>query len=210
MGANRPERCRFEVMIWVTPRAIEGSGSAPPMKSGSAIGIGCTLPSVIVILGAARTRDHRPPPAMAAKDRPAAPANRRRRESDSSSDRMFRFPIAPGFNENWHLQTRQTTSAAEHFEGIEVDRELLPNLIFRQREHCVGLARNEGADRALDHGARIRVRGPHLYFRLLRKRSIHLQVDRDWNHDPRGSWRPGGRIPAIPEMPPEGIDLAQR
>src|SRR5215510_1723729 len=99
MGANRPERCRLEVMIWVTPRAIVGSGSALPMKSGSAIGIGCTLPSVIVILGAARTRDHRPPPAMAAKDKPAAPANRRRRESDSSSDRMFRFPTAPGFDD---------------------------------------------------------------------------------------------------------------
>src|SRR5262245_23020223 len=127
MGANRPERCRLEVMIWVTPRAIEGSGSAPPMKSGNAIGIGCTLPSVMVILGAARTRDHRPPPAMAARDRPATPAKRRRRESVSSGDRMFRFPIAPGSCENWQLQTQQTTSAAEHFDRIEVDRKLFPD-----------------------------------------------------------------------------------
>src|SRR5262249_31806794 len=161
MGANRPERCRFEVMIWVTPRAIDGSGSAPPTKSGSAIGIGCTLPSVIVIRGAARTRDHTPP-AMAPRDRPAAPAKSRRRESDSSSDRMFRFPIAPGFDKTQY-PIRQTTSAAKHLERIEVDRKLLPNLVFRQREHRVGLARNDGADSTLDHGLRIRVAGLHLH-----------------------------------------------
>src|SRR5256885_10434697 len=78
--------------------ASGGRGTPPPTKSGSAIGIGCMLPSVMVIRGAARTRDHRPA-AAAAKDRPAAPASTRRRESVSSSDRMFRFPIAPGFNE---------------------------------------------------------------------------------------------------------------
>src|SRR5215813_8997512 len=77
---------------------MAGSGSAPPTKSGSAIGIGWMLPSVMVILGAARTRAHMPA-AAAAKDRPVAPASTRRRESVSSSDRMFRFPIAPGFNE---------------------------------------------------------------------------------------------------------------
>src|SRR5438093_7611386 len=132
MGANRPERCRLEVMIWVTLRAMAGSGSAPPTKSGSAIGIGCMLPSVMVILGAARTRDHRPPPAMAAKDKPAAPAKRRRRESVSSSDCMFRFPIAPSSCENSQLQTRQTTSAAEHFDRIEVDRKLFPDFVLRK------------------------------------------------------------------------------
>src|SRR5947199_2294024 len=140
-------------MICVTPRAIAGSGSAPPTKSGSAIGIGCMLPSVMVILGAARTRDHRPPPATAAKDRPAAPAKRRRRESVSSSDRMFRFPIAPGFDETQY-PIRPTTSAAEHLERIEIDRKLLPNLVFRQREHRVGLTLNDGADSTLDHGLR--------------------------------------------------------
>src|SRR5258705_13443302 len=110
-------------MIWVPLRAFAGWGSPPPTKSGSAIGIGCMLPSVMVILGAARTRDHRPA-AVAAKDRPAAPASTRRRESVSSSDRMFRFPIAPRFNETQY-PIRQTTSAAKHI-GIEVDPKLLP------------------------------------------------------------------------------------
>src|SRR5215470_841076 len=129
-------------MIWVTPRAMAGSGSAPPTKSGSAIGIGWMLPSVMVILGAARTRAHIPA-AAAAKDRPVAPASRRRRESVSSSDRMFRFPIAPGFDDA-QFQIRQTMSAAaEHFDRIEVDRKLFPCLVFRQREHRVGLARND-------------------------------------------------------------------
>src|SRR5215510_26196 len=203
MGANRPERCRLEVMIWVMLRAIVGSGSA--------IGIGCMLPSVIVIRGAARTRVHTPP-AMAAKERPAAPAKRRRRESVSSSDRMFRFPIAPGFDRT-QCPIRQTTSAAEHLDRIEVDRKLLPNVIFRQREHRVGLARNDGADRTLDHGLRIRVAGPHLHswiwFSVIAgdKRPILFQPDRDRNHDPSRGGRSGGRIPAIPEMPPEGVDL---
>src|SRR5262245_10223406 len=216
MGANRPERRRLEVMICVMLRAIVGSGSGPPTKSGSAIGIGWMWPSVIVIRGAARTRDHRPPPAMAARDRPAAPAKRRRRESVSSGDRMFRFPIAPGFDEQWQSQIRPPMSAAEHLERIEVDRKLLPNLVFRKREHRVGLARNDGADSALDHGLRIRVAGPHLHswvwlFVLAEiKRPILSQPDRDRNHDLSGGGRPGGRIPAIPEVSPEGVDLAQR
>src|SRR5215475_13180542 len=201
MGANRPERCRLEVLIWVMLRAIVGSGSAPPTKSGSAIGIGCTLPSVIVIRGAARTRDHTPP-AMAARDRPAAPAKRRRRESVSSSDRMFRFPIAPGFDARQY-PIRQPTSAAKHVERIEIDRKLLPDLVSRQRKHCVGLALNDGTDRALDQGTLIRVGGPHFHFRRGCKSPIHLQADGDRNLDPPGRTRRCS--PALLEMVPEGI-----
>src|SRR5262249_7724587 len=208
MGANRPERCRFEVMIWVTPRAIEGSGSAPPTKSGSAIGIGCMLPSVIVILGAARTRDHTPP-AIAARDRPAAPAKRRRRESVSSSDRMFRFPIAPGFDETQY-PIRQTTSAATEHLGIEIDRKYLPAVVFRWRKHRVGLALNDGAHRALDQGTRILVSGPHLHFRRCGKSPIRLQADGDRNRDLQAIGSSRGRSPAIPEMSPEGVKLAKR
>src|SRR5215510_14305164 len=149
-------------MIWVTPRAIAGSGSAPPTKSGSAIGIGWMLPSVIVILGAARTRAHMPA-AAAATDRPVAPASKRRRESVSSSDRMFRF-LSHQASTTQQVQIRETMSAAEHFHRIEVDRKLFPDLVFRQREHRVWLARDDGPARAFDHGKRIRVGGPHLHF----------------------------------------------
>src|SRR5882672_9600581 len=175
-------------MIWVTLRAIAGSGSAPPTKSGSAIGIGCMLPSVMVILGAARTRDHRPA-AAAAKDRPVAPASNRRRESVSSSDRMFRFPIAPGFNDTQY-PIRQTNSAAEHRPRIEIDRKDLPGFVSRWRKHRVGLALDDGTERAFDHGTRKRVSGPHLHFRRPGKRLINFQTDRDRNLEPLGIGHP--------------------
>src|SRR5262249_14132678 len=78
--------------------AMAGSGSAPPTKSGSAIGIGWMLPSVMGILGAARTRAHMPT-AAAAKNRPVAPASTRRRESGSARDGLFPLPSRQAFNE---------------------------------------------------------------------------------------------------------------
>src|SRR5262249_1226775 len=72
---------RLEAMIWVTPRAIAGSARPPPVKSGNAIGIGCTLPWVMSSLTAAAAgrgdRRERAPAAM-----PAPSAMRRRRLSD--------------------------------------------------------------------------------------------------------------------------------
>ena len=92
MGANSPERCRLEAMIWVTPRAIAGSGSPLlPMKSGSAIGIGWTLPRVMSSLTAASARcGNRPVSAPAAVP---APSTIRRRRLSASGDIEVRVTI---------------------------------------------------------------------------------------------------------------------
>ncbi len=47
IGANNPLRWRLLLITPVTLRAISVSAGAPARKSGSAIGIGCTLPCVM-------------------------------------------------------------------------------------------------------------------------------------------------------------------
>ena len=61
IGANRPLRCRLLVMTPVTLCAMSPSPPVPARKSGSAIGIGCTLPCVTSrrTTAAGRARNHR-------------------------------------------------------------------------------------------------------------------------------------------------------
>src|SRR5262252_2590838 len=122
---------------------------------------------------------------------------------------MFRFPIAPGFDETQY-PIRQTTSAAEKCMRIEFEWKHLPDLVSRQREHRVWLTLYDSADRALDHGARKCVSGPHFHYGIPIKRPVRLQADGNVNLDSPVAVHARGRAPATPEMPHESVHLIRR
>jgi hypothetical protein len=75
IGANRPLRCRFAVMIWETPVAVSSSPSPPATNFAIAIGSGWKLPPVMsrrTTAAACRDTSVKPPAAA-----PSASALRR-------------------------------------------------------------------------------------------------------------------------------------
>ena len=78
IGANRPLRCRFPLMTAVTLRATSVSVGAPARNSGSAIGIGCTLPCVMSTRTAAATARGSNPVIRPPAANEACVSNRRR------------------------------------------------------------------------------------------------------------------------------------
>src|SRR5262249_30268678 len=128
IGAKRPERCRLEAMIWVMPRAIAGSEGPAPMKSGSAIGIGWTLPWVMSSLSGAASGCAGNDASAPAPAAPASSARRRRRLSHGNGmqGRMVIMVSQRG---------DRTSSPADHLARIEGDLDVFPLLVMLGTQH---------------------------------------------------------------------------
>src|SRR5438067_1973633 len=122
MGANRPERLRLPVMIWVTPRATSASAPMPATKSGTAIGNGCTLPCVTSSLSAANaSRGTRPASAAAPAEPPRAMRRRRLKLRGLESGKRCILFLG---------EDLKIGSAAVHVARIEGDFDVLPRVVF--------------------------------------------------------------------------------
>src|SRR5712692_1501812 len=76
-------------MTWVTPRAASASAGLAPRKSGSAIGIGSTLPRVISTRGADRPDRGRPATRPIEAAATAAVRTRRRDGQPAMTDDLY-------------------------------------------------------------------------------------------------------------------------
>src|ERR1700736_6438697 len=154
-------------MTCVTPRAASLSAGAPPMKSGSAIGIGCTSPEVISTLTAAGAERGQPRPSAPA---PAPSASNRRRvirggKTERSLSRMVRLGLK---------------SAAVQIVEAETQIDVFPHLVFRGGKG-VGLAPPHRAQRAFGEPLEVRTRAALEQPRRGRQRAVdpelHVHVD---------------------------------
>ena len=117
-------------MTPVTLRAMSASAGAPATKSGSAIGIGCTLPCVMSrrTHRARRTRRQRGKRAGAgAEQQPAAVHEQRAARNADVGSTIDSFMVS----------THVLASAAEHVARIEVDFDVFPGVVVLRLEHVV-------------------------------------------------------------------------
>ncbi len=133
IGANSPLRLRLPVMIWEMPRAASPSAGLPARKSGSAIGIGCTLPSLTSTRSTARAgRPRQGGGAEAGARRASAHGGGSRVGIENAGRLSDRDSI--GVMGGTSNVVRDVQSAPEHFVGIEFDFDLLPRLVLRGRQ----------------------------------------------------------------------------
>src|SRR5215470_5335606 len=184
-GANRPLRLRLLVITPVTPRATSLSAGEPPTKSGSAIGIGATLPCVMSTRGAANAS--RECGAISAPAPSAAPvSNRPRRVSRSAAAR-----------------------SAEHLSRIEGKFNLFPHVISGDRQ-SVRLTLDNRADRALGGNLEHRIAVAVHQDRLALQRSVLIEIDPDRDDQALGVGKTGRRSPALRHLVAQHVHLVLR
>src|SRR5215208_3477544 len=200
MGANTPERRRSPVMTWLTPRAPSMSAGDPPTKSGSAIGMGWTLPCVTSRRSAASARRARSAEAViAAPNTSARRLSNRRGKVGPFSIMMFRS-----------LGSGPRRSAAEHVLRVEIDLDILPGLVFCHRKE---IERRTGADRtqrALRRHLEERAGAAVEHLRLGRERPVLPQQDVHLHIEILRVGGTGRQRRALRQASAQGIELVLR
>src|SRR5262249_39109308 len=175
IGANSPLRPRLLVITWVTVRAISTSPGVPAMKSGMAIGIGCTLPRVTSSCSTARAGFVRRPASATA----TPPAIITFRLLIASNVESFRCRINR-FPETWCPPA--AALEPEHFLRIELNFDLPPCLVLGRRQEAVRCALVDGADRSLGGHLEEWNRFPIDHHGLGTERAVTLELNAHDDH----------------------------
>src|SRR5215469_5167916 len=187
-------------MICVTSRAVPGSAELA-MKSGSAIGIGWTLP----LLSSRRTAAPAGCGTKLVSAEAVAPApNRsaRRRSSQLLREVVLYCVIGSSL--------AGLGSKCAHETWIENDRHFLPVLIVLGPQHGVRLPAIDRADRALLRGEEQRAVALSAHLRRRRERAVGLELDLDLDGQFLRIPRAGGRIPELLQSRLQGAKLVLR
>src|SRR5262245_44730672 len=179
-------------------RAIAGSAEVPVRKSGSAIGIGWTLPWVTSSLSAAAAGCGASPARPAAA--PAPSAIRRRRVSDVGEMQWRVIIVASS-------QEFRIKSAADHVPRIEGDLDVFPLLVVFGPEHVERLAAAHRAHRAVGRGDRpcalSRANNP----RRCRERAVGLEPNLDPDDELLRIASADRRIPQLRQPRAQRVEL---
>src|SRR5215472_9563607 len=175
-------------MICVISCAICGS-AALAMKSGSAIGIGWTLPWVMSRRTAALEPRGRPASAPAAAAPPSKSARRRSSQLLCDVELCCVIDIVS--------RPASLASKAGHVSRVENNRNFLPVLIVLGPEHGVGLPLIQCAYSAVLCGQKERAAAVRHHGRGGRQRAVGLELNRDLHGQLLRILGPNRRVPKL-------------